>query len=872
MSNLYLLALRNLWTRKTRTLLTLSGVAIGVAFVLAVSITNASTQQSLEAFFAQASGRASLTISNAGGASVQSGIRASVLREAQAFPGVVAAVAMTADSAILLGKDNTNTRLTVAGIDPSADARVRVYEIDSGRFLDPQSHSFEIVLTRKIADKHGIRLNDQIELFVGREPLTFTVIGLLADKGAANIGSGAVGFVTGDVAREVFSRGNKVDQVDLVAEHSIAQDPSRLESLRTALQDQLGETFAVSYPAAGSQAAASAMNSISLGLVAFSTIALLVSAILSYNTFSMIALERTREWGLLRSLGVGRAQLLGLVLVEALLLALLGSTAGLAGGVALAMPLLRFMQGMFTGNLPIEITAPTSGLIAAAASGVIVTLLASLKPAWDVTRITPMQALRPQADAKRREGFVVRHSGQIGAGLIALTIADQIVSTLLGRLAIMPVEAFLIVAFLGVTLLVPVAVGLIERLVRRAMGIVYGMPGRLGSLNIQRNRGRAALTASVMTIGAAMTIAMGGAEISFQGELERWINETLTSDWVISSSFSWLDTAFPTLSSDVGPLIAATEGVGGVTGERLMYVTVTGATTSDGFQAQRQVALFRAIDPNTYRSVAPLRFAEDNDKAEELWSDFAQGDALFVSGLVQQTYHVRRGETLRLRTPRGERDLRVAGIVMDISQGGFTVIGSWDVATTYFGQSASRPSVYFARLAPGADRAAVERALKEGLGKRRHLDVTNSEEYRNQIRQAFDQFFAMFNTAVVIAILVGALGVVNTLTMSILERTREIGMLRSVGMTRGQIVWMVLAEAAVMGVIAALMGIGSGLALTAVLVKSMSVNSGWSLSYVFPTGPLLISVAITLILSQVAALYPTWRAVRTVVVQAIQSE
>jgi putative ABC transport system permease protein len=125
---------------------------------------------------------------------------------------------------------------------------------------------------------------------------------------------------------------------------------------------------------------------------------------------------------------------------------------------------------------------------------------------------------------------------------------------------------------------------------------------------------------------------------------------------------------------------------------------------------------------------------------------------------------------------------------------------------------------------------------------------------------------------IAIAVLVGALGVVNTMTMSILERAREIGMLRSVGMSRGQVVWMVLAEAMAMGVIAALMGIGSGLALTAVMVKSMSVNTGWSLSYVFPTGPLIVSIAITLVVSQVAALYPTWRAVRAVIVESIKSE
>jgi putative ABC transport system permease protein len=188
----------------------------------------------------------------------------------------------------------------------------------------------------------------------------------------------------------------------------------------------------------------------------------------------------------------------------------------------------------------------------------------------------------------------------------------------------------------------------------------------------------------------------------------------------------------------------------------------------------------------------------------------------------------------------------------------------------YFGSRGA--SVYYVRLAPGADYFTVEQALKDGVGKSRHLDITNSEEFRAQIRQAFDQFFALFDTTVVMAILVGALGVVNTLTMSILERAREIGMLRSVGMTRWQVVWMILAEAAAMGIIAALMGVGAGLALTAVMVKGMSVNTGWSLSYVFPTAPLLASIAITLVVSQVAALYPTWRAVKTVVVEAIKSE
>jgi len=375
-----------------------------------------------------------------------------------------------------------------------------------------------------------------------------------------------------------------------------------------------------------------------------------------------------------------------------------------------------------------------------------------------------------------------------------------------------------------------------------------------------------------MTIGSAMLISIGGAEISFRRELTRWIDETLTSDFLIGSSFSWMETSYGTLPADVGPLIAATDGIGGVTGERFLHVTATGATTRAGFQSRRQGLLLRIIDHTTYRSVAPLRFVQDNDQAEELWSDFARGDAVFVSGMVQQAYQLQRGDTLRLRTPRGERDLRVAGIAMDLSQGGYAILGSWDVLANTFGQSGRGASVYYARLAPGADYATVERALKAGVGQRRHLDISNSEEFRNQVRQAFDQFFALFDTVIVIALLVGALAVVNTMTMSVLERGRELGMLRSVGMTRAQVLWLILAEAAVMGVVAALMGALSGLALTAVMVKGMSVNTGWSLSYIFPTGPLAASLVVALLVSQVAALYPTWRAVKTAIVQAIQSE
>lgn len=856
MTNLYLLAFRNLWVRKSRTLLTLSGVALGVALVLAVSITNASTKQSFEDFFAQASGNASLTISDAASMTVQKGVRASLLREVKAFPGVVTAVGLTGNSALLLGKDGKTTSLTIMGIDPATDGQVRAYDLAQGRFLNKQDRSYEIVLPKPLAEKHGIALNDKIDLIIGgRQEQTFTVIGLLADRGAARTYNGMVGYVALEVAREVFERGDRFDQIDLVADPAIAHDPDKLEQLKNDLQSKLGDDYTVDYPSGTGKSIADAISVLTTALSSFTIIALIVSGLLTYNTFSMIALERRREWGLLRSVGTGRSQLLRMVLVEAVFMALIGAGLGLLGGVLLAVPLTHLMSKMVVG-LPVKRTiVPPEGIVSAALLGILVTLIASFVPAWGVTRITPMEALRP--GGHKSEGWIMRHSWQIGLALLAPAVADTFFNKL-------PEGLWFTMVFVGVTLLVPITISLLERVIRYLMSAIYGMPGRLGSLNLQRSKSRATLTVSVIMVGAAMTIAMGGMQVSFKAELERWIDAAIGGDLWISQQ------GYLNMRPEVGQRIAAIEGIAAITPERWLYVTVTGATNENGFTAKRDVILFRVIDPVTRPNVTLVRFSEDQDKADELWNDFASGDAVLITGYIQQTFHLKRGDSIRIRTARGEQDLRVAGIVTDILQGGRSITGSMSDMRKYFGQNTA--DFYIARLQPGVDAKVVEQAIKDDVGKSRHLNIQSGDEWRQYMREQAMQFFTLFDAIVVVAVIVGALGVVNTMTMSVLERTREIGMLRSVGMTRTQVTWMVLAEAATMGVIAAIFGVGAGLGLSMVMVLGMSQSTGWALSYVFPQGSLITSIIIALIVSQVAAIYPTVRAVRTVIIDTIKAE
>jgi putative ABC transport system permease protein len=856
MGNLYFLAFRNLWVRKSRTLLTLSGVALGVALVLAVSITNASAKKSFEDFFAQASGNANLTIADAASMSVQKGFRASLLRQVKSFPGVVTAVGMTADSALLLGKDKQITNLTVLGVEPEDDIRVRSYELAQGRFLKAGDRSYEIVLPKPLAEKRGLALDDKVELQVGQESQTFTLIGLLADKGAARAYNGSVGYVTLDVARDVFERSDKYDQIDLVAESAIADKSDQLDRLKADLQDQLGDSFTVDYPASTGKSIADAISGLTTALGMFTIIALIVSALLTYNTFSMIALERTHEWGLLRSLGTGRGQLLRLVLVEAVFMALIGAGLGLLGGLFLAIPLTRMMSVMFGGGL--EITAmdiPLEGVVSAAVSGIVVTLLASLLPARNVTRITPMEALRTRSE--KREGFIVRHGWKIGLALLAVFIGDAAFGLLPGS-----GQLSLIVAFGSVTFLTPMVISLLERVIRYGMALLYGMPGRLGSLNIQRNKSRATLTVSVIVVGAAMTVGMGGMQVSFKAELESWIEAAVGGDL-------WISGMTP-MRSEVGQRIAMTTGIGAITPERWLYVTMTGAMSDKGFAQRKEVILCRVIDPATRRNVTNIRFTEDEDQAEQMWADFANGDAVFIAGFVQQLYGLKRGDLLRVRTARGEHDFRVAGVITDIFQGGRSIIGSWGDMKKYFGQN--NATFYIAKLAPGADAKTVEQILKDGLGKSRHLTIQSGTEWRAEISKMTMQFFVLFDAIVYVAVIVGLLGVINTMTMSVLERVREIGMLRSIGMTRRQVTGMVLAEAGTMGIIAALFGVGAGLLLSVMMVNGMKQGTGWHVSWVLPVAPLRSSIVIALVVSQLAAIYPTVRAVRTVIVDTIKQE
>jgi len=850
MQHLLVLAYRNLWTRKTRTLVTTIGIILGVGTLLAVSITTASTTRSLKDFFKRFAGSASLTVTPQG--SDGTGIRAQVLHRLERREGVQIALPSTFNQALLLAKDK-EVAVTIKGLDPDLEREVNHYQVVAGQFLGHDDRGNNILLVKDFADKHGIQLHDEVRLNIGDEPVAFTVIGLLKDEGAAHVNNGDAGFVTLDVAQEVFERGNRVDRIDLVIDPRLADDQAALTQFQAELAAELGNAYAVTSPERTGQSIASILQGLNFSLGLFSLVALFVGALLIYNTFAMTVQERTRELGILRALGMTRRQIMTLVLSEAACLGLIGSLLGVGAGFGLSFPLINLMGRLFMGGITLSsFDVPVGPLTISIALGLITTLVASMVPAFSAGRMSPVEAL--YSHSKDQDGFLVRRGWIVGVILVMIWIADQVFD--------FRIQILFLSIFLGVTLMVPAVIIVLERGTRTLVEFCYGHPGRLGSMNLERVRGRAGLTVGVLMVGMVMTVSIGAMNGTFTRTLRSWIDSAVGGDLFVSSN---VEVIHPDLARE----LKTAPGVEAVAPVRTRRVKAVGAENRDGYHAFDQEIYLQAVDPDSYLKVTGFQFQEPGDHNAAL-AAFADGDAVFISNVLSEQRKLHTGDKLRLRTARGEHDFVIAGVIVDFMMGGQSLVGSWRDLTRYMADH--RVSYFTVKLEPGYTPASVKEEIDGRLGKSRHLEVELGDAFRRAIEDQIRSVFMLFDALVVIAVVVAALGVVNTMTMNVLERVREIGMLRGIGMTRRQVGRMILAEAAAMGVIGGLVGVVVGIVMSYRMVVGMTELTGWRFDYLFPTSAFIAGIVIVLVVSQVATLYPVWRAGRLNIVEAVQYE
>jgi putative ABC transport system permease protein len=287
-------------------------------------------------------------------------------------------------------------------------------------------------------------------------------------------------------------------------------------------------------------------------------------------------------------------------------------------------------------------------------------------------------------------------------------------------------------------------------------------------------------------------------------------------------------------------------------------------------QGDQDTLQFMAVDIEAYTQVTNFVFSGEQVKPERALEKVRNEQSVFVSSVLAEKYGFSPGKTIRLKTNRGWKDFDIAGVVVDFYNQGLVVQGGWDTMRRYF--DILDANTLMVKTLPGSSIGTVQDLIERLYGQRFNLTLESNDSVRTQALNLMEQAFRMFDVMALISIVVGSLGVVNTLTMSVIERRREIGMLRAIGTTRGQIVRMVMAESGLIGVIGGILGIATGVILARILFIGMTTMSGYQLTFQLPPVSVLVSLVMAIVISQIAALPPARRASRVKILEAVQYE
>lgn len=853
-----MITLRSMTSRRMRSILTLGGIILGVAGIFAINFTNQNAFLSINRLFESTAGRVSLEIrssANVGG--IDQDLLDAVRRTAgveQAVPVLKLNAIQPEDAPEQMDLNFFGTGaggLLLHGIDAEVDQEVRDYRITKGRFLDSDSNRNQVVLVDQYADEHDIEVGQEISLLTVSGMTRLEVIGLIAKEGAGLTNLGDFGVLPLSTAQDLARRKGELDQIDVVASAG-NNDPAYLASLRESLMEELGEDYAVVYPASQGDRMTRMLSGYQIGLNFMAGIALFVGAFLIYNAFSMTVVERTRELGLLRSVGMTRRQVTAQVILEGLILGILGAAAGAGFGILMSGGLMSLMSEIL--GQPLEISQiPPAILIGSMTIGLSVTLLAAFLPAYQAGRISPLEALRLRG--QQTDGWLLRFGWLAGVLLLVLSggilIWNPFPYDVQFRLGSMTVFAL----FLGAMLVIPVTLQGWQKLGRWPLRLAFGSPGEIGSRNLERARKRTMLTCAALLVGVSMIVVTQGMTRSFTEDLFAWMDAYIGGE-------AFVGAAVP-LPLDLQGKMESVPGV-----ERAAPVRYVDVVWMNG-EDEEPITLM-AVDPSSYRDVTRFVFTDPEVNPEEALYALDQGGSIFISSVISEKYGIEPGDSLLLKTRAREQSFIVAGVVLDFYNQGMVITGSWMDLVTHF--RVQDVSLFLIKSEVGWDPSAVISQIDEQYKDEYNLVIESNSALKQRANGLMSQAFSMFDVLGILAVMVAALGVLNTLTMSVVERTREIGMLRSIGMTRMQTVQMILAEAGLLGIIGGLLGLVFGLALTRIFLAAMGAMSGYALAFVMPARAMWMSVAVAIGTSLLAALLPAIKAARTPMLTAIHYE
>jgi putative ABC transport system permease protein len=845
------LAWRYLRGRALRTLLTTLAVVFGVFVIFAMNVMLPTITRSMFISVQAAEAAADFTLTHAGGGSFSP----DKIPELEAIDGV-RAVSPTLTRSLGLPADfyDDNPQKTdmvrtisLVGVDPARIRSIRSFSLEAGRFLEPSDRA-SAVITQTFADYLGAKPGMRFRIPTVNGVAELAVVGIMPPQ----IGSGGEEVIVALAqAQDMTGEPGKVNAISVGMSDPTAKPAVRTD-IEMKIREVMGDDISVNNALSGPEAYASIQLAQTVFNV-FGVLALFMGGFIIFNTFRTVVAERRRDLGMLRALGAGRRTVVGIILAEGLIQGFAGSAAGMALGYAVAAGALRLISPILGKFVSLQIGAPTVPpllILACLVLGIGTSLIAALVPALAAGAVTPMEAMRPAAV---ESGITGKAGIGFTAGAAALLAA--VAALFSGRQALIVPAGFLFLA--GLAFMAPTLSGPIAALFGRVAEAVSAKGGTrdIARGNLARHPSRAAATASSTMIGLAVIVAAGGLLSSLIMPITDMFRKSLGSDYL------FLPPSIMMWNSDVGASPQFARDLRAIDGVKEV-ATMRYASSTAGNQAVSMIG----IDPAEFPMVSGLHFMEGNESS---YKEIAGGRSLIANGVFLMSTGAKVGGSVSLTTLTGPAEYRVAALATDmLNMKAAAAFISQDLLSKDFGRT--EDVLIQLNLAAGADAAAAESAIKAVSAEYPQFMLIRGQAYFQSMADMMGAALAGIVLLFAFLSLPSLIATINTLSIGVLERTREIGMIRAVGGSARQIRRMVLSEALLLAGIGTTLGILGGLCLSRSMVTAL--KDMFPLGYTFPWVGILAAALFGLGFGALASLIPARQAVKLQIVQALRYE
>ncbi|MCW2958819.1 MAG: transporter permease [Solirubrobacterales bacterium] len=846
-------ALRGLLARKTRLALTALAVAVGVMLIAGTYVFTDTINHSFDRIFSASLTKIDVVITpDTDLASEDDGsiapLDASLLEKAKGVDGVRTAEGSISDqNGTVLDKDDKpvskGAPMFIASLNGDTFESLQVAD---GRF--PRTAD-EVSLDKGTVEKQGFQLGDRISVQGVAPRKRFTLVGTTTIGGVSSLGGAAFATMTLPEAQRMTGKEGKFDAIDVAAEQGVdpkalSADIRRVSGPGTVVRTGTQEAESQSDDIAGD------LSFLSTALLAFGGISLFVGAFIIFNTFSITVAQRAREFALLRTLGASRRQVMRSVVGEGLTIGLIGSAAGLGLGILVASGL-RALFKSFDVDLPSSGTViQTRTVIVSLVVGVLVTFISCVVPAIRATRVPPVAALREGVAMPETRSSRLAFPLAIlltGVGVALLLVGLFVANGATSALSFTGGGAAL--TFLGVALLSPRLVPPIASFVGAPLERIFGLTGRLARENSERQPGRTATTAAALMVGVAL--------VCFAAIFAAGANKTI-ADAVDSGLRGQIllqnQAGFGAFTPQAGEAVAKLDGVDAVSPVRGATTRVEGVSGKEGVTG---------IDPATLEQTYRIEVEKGGTKAVTGLRD----DQILVETGYAGDHDFKLGSTVTLATPRGgPLRLRVSGIYKDKGKLTGSLIIPNRVLTDRF--AADKDQLTLVALRGGVENPALKERIDTLLERDfPQVEARTAAEFKQDQRDQINQLLGLIYALLALTVIVALFGIVNTLVLSITERTRELGMLRAIGTSRRQVKQMIRLEALITAMIGGVLGLVLGVGLSIVVTRAID-----DFSIAFPVGTLIAVLIASGLAGVLAAILPARRAARLDVLRALAYE